>query len=258
MRVTLYLAKLYLLGSVRRQVHLATLFMAVILLMLPAYINSFSLGVDAFDRVAKDFGLTIISYFSVVMAIMLGSSSVPKELETRSLYPILARPISRGGYLTAHFLALMVALGASLLFLGGSFSLSMAAMTKSFDPNILQGTYACFLQAIVVGAVCLAFSVRCSPALAGTVGAAAFLIGSLSDAFIRFFLVEDRGSALSAALAKALKAALPDLSLFNIKDPMIHGLAIPPGYMLSISYYAIIWVILLILAARLAFQKVDL
>lgn len=258
MKTVFYLAKLYLLSNVRRQIHLATLFMAVILLMLPAYVNSFSLGLAAFDRVAKDFGLTAIGYFGVVMAIMLGSTSVPKELETRALYPILARPVSRGGYLTAHFLALAAILGGSLLFLGCSFSLAMAAMTKSFDPKILLGTYTCYLQTVVVAAVCLAFSVKCSPALAGTIGAASYLIGSLSDAFIRFFLVEDRGSAFSAALAKGLKAAIPNLSLFNIKDPMVHGLPIPPGYLLSISYYAIIWVVLMLLAARLAFQKVDL
>lgn len=258
MRVTLYLAKLYLLGSIRRQIHLATLFMAVILLMLPAYVNSFSLGLAAFDRVAKDFGLTLIGYFGVVMAIMLGSSSVPKELETRALYPILSRPVSRGGYLAAHFLALATILAGSLLFLGGSLSLSMAGMTRTFDGQILLGTYACYLQTLIIVSVCLAFSVRCSPALAGTIGAATYLVGSLSDAFIRFFLVEDRGSTFSAALATGLKSALPNLSLLNIKDPMVHGLPIPAGYLAAVSYYSLIWVVLLLLAARLAFQKVDL
>lgn len=258
MTTTFHLAKLYLLSSVRRQIHLSTLFMAVILLMLPAYVNSFSLGLAAFDRVAKDFGLTLIGYFGVVMAIMLGSSSIPKEMETRALYPILARPVSRGVYIGAHFLALAAVLAGSLLFLAGSLSISMAAMTKAFDPLILLGTYACYLQALVVGAISMAFSVRCSSALAGTIGAAGFLIGSLSDAFIRFFLIEDRGSLLSAALAKGLKAAIPNLSLLNIKDPMVHGLAIPPGYMAAISYYSVIWVILLLLGARIAFQKADL
>ena len=49
----------------------------------------------------------------------------------------------------------------------------------------------------------------------------------------------------------------PDLSRKE-QIPPPHGLPIPPGYLLSISYYAIIWVVLMLLAARLAFQKVDL
>jgi ABC-type transport system involved in multi-copper enzyme maturation permease subunit len=258
MRVVLHLSRLYLLGSIRRQVHLATLFLAVILFMLPAYVNAFSLGLNAFERVAKDFGLTLIGYFGIAMAIMLGSSSVPKDLETRALYPVLARPISRGGYLTAHFLSIMAMLAASMLFLGVCFSISLGVMARSFDPDLFLAIYGSYLQAVIVAAVCLAFSVKCSPPLAGTIGAAVYLIGSLSLAFIRFFLVEDRNSAVAAALAKILKAVIPNLTVFSLKDPMVHNLPIPPGYMGAISYYAVVWVVLLLLLGRLAFQRVDL
>ncbi len=94
-----YLSKLYLLEQIRRQVHLVTLFLAVILLMLPAYVNSFSLGLSAFERVAKDFGLTLISFYAVAMAIFLGVTAVSSDLERRTLYPLLARPIPRWAYL---------------------------------------------------------------------------------------------------------------------------------------------------------------
>lgn len=258
MRTILQLSKLYLLASMRKQVHLATLFLAVILFMLPAYVNAFSLGLNAFVRVAEDFGLTLIGYFGIAMAIALGSSSVPKDRETRALYPILARPLSRGGYLLAHYLAALTILAGSLIFLGVCFSLAMAAMTRSLDLGLFTAIYGSFLQAAVVLAVCLAFSVRCSPPLAGTIGAAVFLIGSLSVAFIRFFLVEDRGSTFSASLARGLKAALPDLTVFALKDPMVHHLPIPSGYLFAITAYGILWVIVLLLGGYLAFKEVDL
>lgn len=258
MRQALRLSKLYLLGSLRRQVHLGTILVAILLLLLPSYVNTFSLGLGAYQRVSKDFGLTIITLFGVAMAILLGSTSVPRELSNKAVYSLLARPLSRGSYLAAHLLALMALLAISLLLLGTSLTAALSYLDRSFDPSVLIGTYGAFLQTAVLAAVCLAFSVKCSPPLAGTVGAATFLIGNISPAFIRFFLVEDRDSIFAAALAKALKAVVPNLSLFNIKDPMVHGLALPHGYLLSVSYYAAIWVFLVLAVAHFIFRRVDL
>jgi ABC-type transport system involved in multi-copper enzyme maturation permease subunit len=258
MRLAVELSWLYLLAGLRRKVHMATLFVGLLLLALPSYINAFSLGVNAFERVSKDFGLTLIGLFGVGMAILLGSSSVPGDLQSRSIYPILARPIPRSGYLAAHLLSLTFLLGGCMLFLGCCLTASLGLKSGSFDGGVLIGVYGAFLQAVVVGAVCLTFSVVCSPALAGTIGSAVFLVGNMSGVFIRFFLVEDRDSAVSATLAKTLKGVLPNLTLFNIKDPVVHQIPLPSGYLLSISYYAVIWVVLLLALARLAFQRVDL
>lgn len=258
MRQALYLSKLYLLGGLRRQVHLATFLLAALLLFLPSYINAFSLGLNAYERVSKDFGITLISWFGVAMAILLGSTSVRHEITNKAIYPLLARPLSRGAYLGAHMLALLVLLAASLWVQAVSLCLALGGLSGRLDSSIYPAIYGAFLQAAVVGAVCLAFSVRCSPALAGTVGTATFLIGNLSGAFIRFFLVEDRDSVVSATLARGLKAVVPNLSIFNLKDPAVHNLTIPSGYLPSVSYYAAVWIVIMGLLAVLVFQKEDL
>ncbi len=257
-RIIFHLSRLYLLSSIRRQVHLATLFLAVVLFMLPAYVNAFSLGLDAFERVAKDFGLSLINLFALGMALLLGSTSIPQDLDSRAIYPILARPVSRWGYILAHYLALAAMLAGSLTFLGLVFTSALGLMTKSFDFSLVIPIYGTFLQACIVAAVCMLFSLRASPALAGTIGAAVFLIGNLSEAFIRFFLVEDRGSTLSLLLAKGLKALFPNLTLFVLKDPAVHQIALPAGYLLAVTYYALAWVALLLVLGKVLFERVDL
>ncbi len=258
MTAVFWLARLYLLGSLRRQVHFATLFLAVVLFALPHYISAFSLGLNAFERVSKDFGLTLIGFFGVAMAVLLGSTSLPREVSTRALYPLLARPVTRGQFLAAHMLALVVLLAGSLLTLGCSLSLSLTLMTRDFDPALFLAVYGSFLEAVVVAAVCLTFSVKCSPALAGTIGGAVVVIGNMSGAFIRFFLVEDRDSVVSATLAKMVKALVPNLSLFSLKEPAVHDIAVAGGYHLAIGYYALIWVVLLLLLAQIGWRKADL
>lgn len=254
----LALSRLYLLGSLRRQMHLAALLVALALLFLPSYVNAFSLGLNGFERVAKDFGLTGMSMFSVAMAVLLGCTTVQRDLTSRALYPLLARPLSRGSYLGGHYLALLYLLAGSLLLQSAALCAGLAWLTHKFDSSILLAAYGAFLQAAVLGAVCLAFSIRCSPPLAGTIGVATFLIGNLSGAFIRFFLVEDRDSVVSATLARGLKAIIPNLSLLDLKDPAVHHLSLPPGYLPAISYYTGIWVVLLLLLAQLVFRRLDL
>jgi ABC-type transport system involved in multi-copper enzyme maturation permease subunit len=226
--------------------------------MLPAYINAFSLGVNAFERVSKDFGLTLITYFGIGMAILLASSSVPRDLENRSLYPILARPVRRSQYILAHFLSLGALLAASLLFLGFCMSLAISAMTRTVDLTPFIAVFASYLQCCVVAAVCLTVSTVASPALAGTVGAFVFLVGSLPGAFVRFFLVEDRENQVAATMATVFKSLLPNLSVLSIKDPVVHSLQLNPAYLGGVFVYALLWIALLLSVASVLFGRRDL
>lgn len=247
----LSLSWLYLLGSLRRQAHLTTLFLGAILFLLPSYVNSFSLGVDAFERVAKDFGLILIGYFAVGMALLLGSTAVPADRESRSIYPILARPLSRAGYLTAQFMASLAMLAGSLLFLGLCLGLSLGLMLRQVDMGLALALYGSFLQGIVISAACLMLSIRWSPAVAGTVGAILFLVGHLSRDLFTLVL----GKSQLAALAKA---ALPDMSALALKDVVVHAIPVSPGYLVGMTFYALGWVTVFLALANEFFREVDL
>lgn len=252
------LTRLYFLGSMRRQVHLATLFLGALLFMLPAYINAFSLGINAFERVSKDFGLTMINYFGVGMAILLASSAIPKDLENRSLYPILARPISRSGYIIAHFLAVALLLALSYSFLGLSLSVAISVMTREFEYAIFLPLFSSFLLSCVIASFCICVSTVASPALAGTAGAFVFLVGSLPGAFIRFFLVEDRESQFAHSMATGLKALLPNLSVFSLKDPIVHEISFNAMYIPAFVAYGLQWIAIFLLLAAILFGRRDL
>lgn len=252
------LSKLYFLGSLRRQAHLSTLFLGAILLVLPAYVNAFSLGVSAFERVSKDFGITLITYFGVGLTLLLASSSIPKDLENRSVYPILARPINRLEYVLGHLVAILALVALSLMFLGISLTISLSALSRTLDLKVFVALIALFGQLSIIAALTIAVSTVASPALAGTAGAFIYLIGSLPGAFIRFFLVEDRQSAFSSMLATALKAVLPNLSIFQLKDAVVHNVAYSGAYLPSISLYAVLWVLISLVLAAILFGRKDL
>lgn len=241
------LARLYFLGALRRQVHLATMFLGVSLFMLPAFVNTLSMGSGVVDQVSKDFGLIVIGYFTVGMAVLLGSRALPDELESRSLYPILARPMSRVGLLTAHHLAITALLALSVTFLGLCVQTALGLMMRRLDVAIWPALYGSLLQAVIIAAFCIMLSVRLAPAWSSTLGVLMFLVGHLSRDFWKMTV----GSG-------ALKSCLPDLSSLALKDAAVHGLTVDAAFVFEMTLYTLGWAAVFLLLAGQAFQEVDL
>lgn len=244
--------RLYLLGSFRQQVHLCTLFLGVLLFLLPAYINAFSLGMDAFVKVTTDFGLTLIGYFLLGLGVLLGATWLPEEIETRRLYPLLARSISRSGLLLSQVLALLLVLGGSGLLLGSCLALSLGAMTREFDLWIFQGVLGSFLQAATISALCLACSVRLGSAISAALGLTVFVVGSMSSDLFALLL----GSA-GGALA-FFKVLLPDLSALALKDSAVEKLPLAGSQVTLLLTYSLGWTALFLHLAKLQFEEIDL
>lgn len=258
MSAVLELARLQLLENLRRQVHLVTLGMAFVMLMLPAYVNAFSMGLEGFGRVAKDFGLTLINYYAVGLAVMLGSTVVARDLERRTLYPLLSRPISRLTYLAGQFVGVAALLGGSVLLLGACLLVSIGSLAQQLDLRLSLPLTGIVLESWVLAAACLCFSTFCSPPLAGVLGTFLYIIGGLSNSFIRFFIREDRGSHVTAAIAQGLKGMFPNFEVFRLKHPIVHELAIPDGYVLAMVGYGLAWIVFWLLVAEAIFTRRDL
>lgn len=258
MRAVLELARLQLLENLRRQVHLVTLGMAFVMLMLPAYVNAFSMGLEGFERVAKDFGLTLINYYAIGMALLLGSTVVPRDLERRTLYPILSRPVSRLSYLAGQQLGVATLLAGSVLLLGVCLTISIAGMAQHVDLRLILPLTGIILESCVLAAACMCFSTFSSPPLAGVLGTFLYVIGGLSNSFIRFFIREDRGSHTTAAIAQGLKGLFPNFEVFRLKHPIVHALPVPDGYPLAMLAYGLGWVIFFLLVSEAIFTRRDL
>lgn len=77
------------------------------------------------NRVVADLGSATISAYSIVVAIVLGATSLYRELDLKTIYPILARPIGRGEYLVGKFFGTLLTM---LVFVSGNAGLLLAAI----------------------------------------------------------------------------------------------------------------------------------
>lgn len=258
MKSIIEIARLQLLENIRRQVHLITLFMAFGMLALPAYVNTFSMGLKAFEIASKDFGLTLLSYYGVAMALMLGSSVVPRDIERKTIYPILSRPVARVSYLAGQFLGTSVLLLGSMFLLATALAVGIASLSHHFDINLYAATLGYSLECSVLVAACLFFSTFASPPLAGVLGFFLYVVGGMSGAFIQFFLRQDREAHQLANAVEMLKNLLPNFEIFRLKYPVVHGFHIYPQYHVAEFVYALGWIVMFLLLAGIRFEKRDL
>lgn len=82
------------------------------------------------NRVVADLGAASISLYATIVAIILGASSLYRELELKTIFPILARPIRRGEYLVGKFLGTLMTLAAFVTINSGLLLFSIGALTS--------------------------------------------------------------------------------------------------------------------------------
>lgn len=232
--------------------------MAFVMLALPAYVNTFSMGLQAFELAAKDFGLTLLSYYGVAMALMLGSSVVPHDIERKTIYPILSRPVARVSYLAGQFLGTAVLLVGSMFLLASALGLGIAGLADRFDPAIYAAALGYSLECTVLVAACLCFSTLASPPLAGVMGLFLYVVGGMSSAFTRFFLREDRDNNTLAEPGRRSQEFSPQFQCLRLKYPVVHDIYIYPSYHFYEFVYAMGRVTLFLMLAGIRFEKRDL
>ena len=103
--------------AVRDRVLYGMLALAILMLLFSLALGELSLGEN--DRVVADVGMASISFFSVIMAVFLGASLLYKEIERKTLYVILPKPIARYEFLLGKYFGIVATAGVFVAIMGG-------------------------------------------------------------------------------------------------------------------------------------------
>ncbi len=257
MKTILNLTTLYFTKYTRKHIHLFTLVIFFVMLGLPSFVNLFALGNGGTEAVTLDFGLTLLNYFLIFMAIFLASSAISDDRESKAIQPILARPIPRIYYLIGQYFALFLVLAIASLVLSLALMTSVWLLTGIADPQTLVCAFYNLLEAGIIASICLAVNTVSSTPLAAVMGFFFYIVGGLSNSFIQFFLLEDRNNPLLAKGIQIFKALIPDLRLFRLKDSAVFMLDIPSSYYFMVFFYGLCWTLFILMFGALLFERKD-
>jgi len=150
--------------SVRERVLYNLLFFAVIMTVSGLLLGELSIRQDA--KIIKDLGLAAMDLFGTLIALFVGVGLVSKEIERRSLHPLLAKPVSRDEFLVGKFAGLGFTLLVNVGLMTAGLYATLLALRRGADPALLKAVFAIYLALLVTVALALLLSIVTSTAVA--------------------------------------------------------------------------------------------
>ena len=185
---------------------------AFALLLSGAAVLVGQISIEIERLVVINLGLTAVSLFGVVIAIFIGIGLVSKEIDKRTLYTILSRPVRRWEFILGKFCGLVGTLVVNTFFMAiGVFGALLYVAHKFQRPDgwILVALYFIILQFLIICAIALFFSSFSSPLLSAVFAFSLFVIGSFAED-LRNFAAITKG--VTRLLATGLAYVLPNFS----------------------------------------------
>src|SRR5579863_2628946 len=243
--------------AVRDRVLYNLIFFALIMIGAAILVGQISIGIERI--VIVNLGLSAISVFGLVMAIFIGVGLVYKEIEKRTLYSLLARPIRRWEFLVGKYAGLLLTLAVNTAFMTIGLAAALFCVGRPFvrsDASILIAIYFILLELALVTALALFFSCFSSPMLSTLFTLGIYVTGMFASD-IRSFGDFTKNPMIQAG-TRVVYYVLPNFHNFNAIATAGHGGSVPFALVWHNTLYAALYVTVILLAASAVFSGRNL
>jgi len=219
-------------------------------------VGQISIGIERL--VVVNLGLTAVSLFGVVIAIFIGIGLVSKEIDKRTLYTVLSRPVQRWEFIVGKFFGLAGTLVVNTFFMAIGVFAALLYVSRHFqtaDSWILVALYFIVLEFLIITALALLFSSFSSPLLSAVFAFSLFVIGSFAED-LRGFASMAQGA--TRWLVTAAAYLVPNLSSLNIISSVAHEQPVAAQLIVSNTLYALLYAGMALCGAVLIFEHRNL
>lgn len=239
--------------AIRNRILYVLLVFAVAMISFAQLLSLLTVGSE--EKIIKDFGLASIDIFGVLTSVFIGIGLVSGEIERRTVYTLLAKPIHRYEFVLGKYGGLMITLLVNTTVMAVWFFLVLL-LKGMFDPRLVLAVLLLYFQFLLITAIAVFFSCLSSPILSSVLTLALYAIGHLLWSLD--LLKEKLMSPLGRAVCGALYYLLPNLQNFDIKGQVVHGLPIDPAVPSFALVYLLLYGSAVLAGACAAFQKKEL
>ncbi len=240
--------------AVRNKILYILLFVAVGMIMFSMALAKLSL--DQSVRVIKDVGLATISLFGVVIAIFVGINLLYQEIDRRTLYTVLTKPIARWQFVLGKYLGMLLTLVVMTSFMTVVLLGLLASQGVAPDQPLAAAIVLSFMELTIVVAIAVFFSSFSTPFLSGAFTFGIFLLGRLTDDLYEYLPKLELGVLKPVLLW--FTYLLPNLYRFTISDHVIYSTPVPWSYVVYTCLYGLVYVAVTLTVASLVFGRRDL
>ncbi len=239
--------------AIRNRILYVLLVFAVAMISFAQILSLLTVGSE--DKIIKDFGLASIDLFGVLTSVFIGIGLVSGEIERRTVYTLLAKPIHRFEFVLGKYGGLMITLLVNTSVMALWFCLILV-VKGMFDPRLALAVLLLYFQFLLITAIAVFFSCLSSPILSSVLTLALYAIGHLLWSLD--LLKEKLTSSAGKAICAALYYLLPNLQNFDVKGQVVHGMPIDPAVPGFAALYLLLYGSAVLLGACAAFQRKEI
>jgi len=238
--------------TVRERVLYNLVFFALLMTVSGLLLGHLSIRQD--EKIIKDLGLAAMDLFGTLIAVFIGVGLVSKEIERRSLFPLLAKPLTRDEFYLGKFAGLVFTLLVNLAVMAGGMYLTLLGTGRGFDAGLMTAVYPILLGLVLVVAFAMLFSTLTSSTLASVFTVGVVLAGRFSDVVRNMRQV---APSVPTWLVDLLYAVLPNFRNFEFKDRVVYGEAVPAAVLGWVTLYAAAYVGIVLALGLASFRRRD-
>jgi Cu-processing system permease protein len=240
--------------SVRDRVLLAIAAFALLLVGASVLIGQITAGQDI--KIVKDIGLATLELAGVLMAVFIGVGLVSREIERKSIYSLLAKPIHRWEFVAGKYIGLVGTIAVNLLLMTMALFVVLGALEGKMPDLVLMKAVALILAELsLLTAVALFFSTFSSSGiLSAGLTLGVFVVGLYSEDLRGFGAIVN--SPITASVVRGVGRVVPAFSAFDIKAEVVNGRpAVPWAYVAMTMAYAALYAGALVGASMAIFSR---
>lgn len=204
-------------------------------------------------KIVTDMGLAAINLIGVIIGMFVGIGLVSKEIERRTIYTIMARPITRTQFVLGKYAGLVITLMANMLIMVGVFVVTLWASEAPLSMALVQAVQLISVEVLLVTAIALFFSTFTSSTLSAILTIGVFVIGHLTTDLKG--IAEKSKSEMVKAIMNGLYYVCPNLEVLNVKGQAAMGHLVPMSYQMLSSVYGLLYAGVVIAAACLVLER---
>lgn len=205
-------------------------------------------------KIIKDFGISLVEIFGVLIVVFIGTRIVYQEVERKTIYSIMSKPVSSLEFVAGKFLGLYYLIVVVQLLLFAVFFLFSKLYLRTVDIYLLNILYFFLFEFLLLDALAIFFSCFSSPLTSGILTLLIFFIAHLTQYLKE--LTQTLDIPTLSGLFSFLYYVLPNFSVFDIKATVIYHFPLTVNsYILAVSYSLLYSLILIIISSFLYSKK---
>jgi ABC-type transport system involved in multi-copper enzyme maturation permease subunit len=253
--------------SIRDRIGYGLVFFAILLMASSFLLAQLTAGQDV--KIIKDLGLASASAIGLFIATFFGIGLVTKEVERRSIYSLISKPVTRTQFVVGKYLGLVFTLLVNLTVMAAAFyavllyldwttadSAKLAWETTAMDPRMLKAFALIGVELMLITATAIFFSTFSSPFLSVAMTFAFYIVGHFGEDLKNLSSIVR--SMILPYIAKGVYYVMPNLSALDVKSAVVHGLPVTAEHMMLATGSCLLYVALMLVGSILVFSRRDL